>query len=215
MEAAGRPALPDFAPYTTHLFKVDLLFYLGIPFSFIDGNRASNKVDMAYLYYLPFSPTSSFLATAFTSGPCRCFYGRTRRSLIATSSRTLFANLIGTTTPCRTRPRHSGSWRSLRTRRPSLDNAVTRLWDRHTNATWREVARAHEERLRGPGDPQAHRQTVEELNRKVAEAIAVPDGRSPLSAEEADYVVRQRWVPARKGKWRIVPDEALDADRAD
>lgn len=35
--------------------KVDLLFYLGIDRGFISGERASNKVDMAYLYYLPFA----------------------------------------------------------------------------------------------------------------------------------------------------------------
>ena len=42
-------------PTATHVFKVDLLFYLGIYRGFISGERASNKVDMAYLYYLPFA----------------------------------------------------------------------------------------------------------------------------------------------------------------
>jgi hypothetical protein len=53
--------LDRFAPYATHVFKVDLLFYLGIARGFISGDRASNKADMAYLYYLPCS-------TAFASG---------------------------------------------------------------------------------------------------------------------------------------------------
>ncbi len=54
-EAAARPRLEAFAPYAAHVFKVDLLFYLGIDRGFISGERASNKADMAYLYYLPFS----------------------------------------------------------------------------------------------------------------------------------------------------------------
>jgi hypothetical protein len=54
-EAAGRPLLPTFAPYTTHVFKVDLLYYLVIDRGFISGARVSNKADMAYLYYLPFT----------------------------------------------------------------------------------------------------------------------------------------------------------------
>jgi hypothetical protein len=49
-EAAGRPALEAFAPYTTHVFKVDLFYYLGIDRGFISGERPSNKADMAYLY---------------------------------------------------------------------------------------------------------------------------------------------------------------------
>jgi hypothetical protein len=56
--AAGRPSLPTFAPYTTRVFKVDLLYYLGIDRGFISGERASNKADMAYLYYLPFTMVS-------------------------------------------------------------------------------------------------------------------------------------------------------------
>jgi hypothetical protein len=52
---AGMPSLATFAPYTTHVFKVDLLYYLGIHHDLIGGERASNKADMAYLYYLPFA----------------------------------------------------------------------------------------------------------------------------------------------------------------
>jgi hypothetical protein len=54
-EAARHPSLSTFAPYTTHVFKVDLLYYLGIDRGFISGERASNEADMAYLYYLPFT----------------------------------------------------------------------------------------------------------------------------------------------------------------
>jgi hypothetical protein len=52
---AGRPPLNEFVPYSTHVFQVDLLFYLGIHRGFISGERASNRADMAYLYYLPFT----------------------------------------------------------------------------------------------------------------------------------------------------------------
>src|SRR5688500_6805651 len=53
--SAGKPPLDRFAPYSAHVFKVDLLFYLAIHRGFISGERASNRVDMAYLYYLPFT----------------------------------------------------------------------------------------------------------------------------------------------------------------
>jgi hypothetical protein len=60
-EAASRPTLDTFAPYTTHVFKVDLIYYLGVDRGFIPGERPSNRLDMAYLYYLPF-------CMVFTSG---------------------------------------------------------------------------------------------------------------------------------------------------
>lgn len=60
-EQAGRPPIESFAPYATHVFKVEALFFLGIDRGFISGERPSNMADMAYLYYLPF-------AMVFTSG---------------------------------------------------------------------------------------------------------------------------------------------------
>jgi hypothetical protein len=51
----GQPPLSRLASYTAQVFKVDLLYYLGIHRGFISGERASNKADMAYLYYLPFT----------------------------------------------------------------------------------------------------------------------------------------------------------------
>ena len=49
------------SPRIRPVFKVDLLYYLGIDRGFISGERPSIKADMAYLYYLPFS-------MVFTSG---------------------------------------------------------------------------------------------------------------------------------------------------
>lgn len=51
--AANRPLLTDFAPYTAHCLKVDLLFHLGLQSELI-GTRPTNRVDLEYLYYLPF-----------------------------------------------------------------------------------------------------------------------------------------------------------------
>ena len=49
----GRPMLRDFAPYTRHVLRVDLFFYLGLAARLIT-DRPSNRIDMSYLYYLPF-----------------------------------------------------------------------------------------------------------------------------------------------------------------
>jgi hypothetical protein len=69
-KSLGGPALPDFAPYTAHVMTVDLFFNLAIGSDLIGRERASNKVDLAYLYYLPFC-MSSCRMTACTSGVCR------------------------------------------------------------------------------------------------------------------------------------------------
>lgn len=51
---ANYPSLPSYAPYTAYCLWVDVFFYIAIAKSLISPDRPSNKVDMAYLYYLPF-----------------------------------------------------------------------------------------------------------------------------------------------------------------
>lgn len=48
------PSLMDFAPYAAHITKIDVFFYISVARGFISGERPSNKIDMSYLYYLPF-----------------------------------------------------------------------------------------------------------------------------------------------------------------
>jgi hypothetical protein len=51
---SGGPPLSDFAPYAAYVFKVDLFFWLGLAANLIGAERASHRIDLAYLYYLPF-----------------------------------------------------------------------------------------------------------------------------------------------------------------
>jgi hypothetical protein len=53
-KAAGGPTLTEFAPFTHHRLSVDLFFNLAIASGHISTDRPTNKIDMAYLYYLPF-----------------------------------------------------------------------------------------------------------------------------------------------------------------
>lgn len=56
--AAGKKPIGEFAPYFRHMFSVDLFFHLSIAADLISrvrpAGKADNKVDIAYLYYLPF-----------------------------------------------------------------------------------------------------------------------------------------------------------------
>lgn len=47
-------SLLEFAPYAAHVIKIDMFFYISVARGFISGERPSNKIDMSYLYYLPF-----------------------------------------------------------------------------------------------------------------------------------------------------------------
>jgi hypothetical protein len=49
----GKPLIKDFAPFAFHCLKVDTLFLFGLTSGLI-GTRPTNRVDLEYLYYLPF-----------------------------------------------------------------------------------------------------------------------------------------------------------------
>ncbi|GAA4382145.1 hypothetical protein GCM10023186_22200 [Hymenobacter koreensis] len=50
---AGKPLISQFAPYAFHCLRVDTLFLFGLSTGLI-GTRATNRVDLEYLYYQPF-----------------------------------------------------------------------------------------------------------------------------------------------------------------
>jgi len=49
----GKPLIKDFASFAFHCLKVDTLFLFGLTSGLI-GTRPTNRVDLEYLYYLPF-----------------------------------------------------------------------------------------------------------------------------------------------------------------
>lgn len=49
----GKPLIREFAPYSFHCLRVDALFLFGL-ISDLIGTRPTNRVDLEYLYYLPF-----------------------------------------------------------------------------------------------------------------------------------------------------------------
>jgi hypothetical protein len=53
-EYDGKPPIKEFAPFTAHVMTVDLFFCLALGADLIGRERRSNKIDIAYLYYLPF-----------------------------------------------------------------------------------------------------------------------------------------------------------------
>jgi hypothetical protein len=51
----GRRPLPEFAPYAAYALTVEIFFQVALGAGLIGGERPSNRTDIAYLFYLPFS----------------------------------------------------------------------------------------------------------------------------------------------------------------
>ncbi len=51
----GKPNLPSIFPYATFILELEIFFRIAIQSSLISAERKTNKIDLNYLYYLPFA----------------------------------------------------------------------------------------------------------------------------------------------------------------
>jgi hypothetical protein len=208
--SAQKPDFCDFAPYTTHVFKVDLLFYLGIERGFISPDRASNKADMAYTYYLPF-------ANVFISGDrlhrrtVPLFVRDNQSYLDAKDFKAALGHFDAHYEALPDEIKQLGVMAFASYPPADVDNAITQLWDKHMRRDWREIACRIEANIGRPRDRDAEQATVAELNRKIEQAKGLDYESTPASTRDLDHMLLQRYVPTRKGKWRIVSEAVENA----
>ena len=52
---SGKPSLSAFVPYNAYVLEVEVFFQIALASKLISSERASNRIDIDYLFYLPFS----------------------------------------------------------------------------------------------------------------------------------------------------------------
>ncbi len=203
-QGVGRPALREFAPYFRHMFSVDLFFYLAIAADLISRSRpvgkADNKVDLAYLYYLPFCKV--FTSNDNLHERIVPLFLREDQTFIKGAElkddlRKLDDHYSSLPEDVKVGGLHHFA------DYPPTDSSflVTRLWDKHVPA-WRERSAKKQEISQDA--KQALRQLI---NRLQKEAQPVNPDKPPTVAE-ANWIMVEREVPFQKGKWRRFPPEA-------
>jgi len=204
---AGKPPLGEFAPYLMHVSSVDLVFSIGIAAELIGRKRPSNKVDLAYLYYLPFcSVFSSRDKLHLRLAP---LFVRENQSFV--NGDDLKTGLSALESFFRAYPEEVKA-RGLSTFAicPPSDTSylVTRLWDRHMAPNWREIlpAGARDSGMITPGrDPS--------LDRLMRFAKAAPSAQAVALSEPgmANVLMVQQRALYEKGKWVRFPPETFDS----
>lgn len=203
-QKAGSPPIREFAPYFHYVYCVDLFYNLAVAADLISRVRpkgkADNKVDIAYLYYLPF-------CTVFTSRdrlhervvplflrPDQSFV---KGDELKDDLRKLEEHYWSLPNEVKSSGFHKfAGW-------PPEDNAflVTRLWDKHL-PSWRKL----KSKERKP-DPAAAEALVDMLNRIEKEAVESPNPTGHLSLEDMQFAQMKRNIMRRKGRWeRFGPD---------
>jgi len=192
-QGVSNPALRQFAPYFRHVYSVDLFFNLAIAADLISRGRPSNKIDLAYLYYLPF-------CHVFTSSDnlhervVPLFMRDDQTFVRGQDLKADLRKLDDYYSALSEEEKRTGFHKFADC--PPEDTAflVTRLWDKHL-PDWRRLKAQKTE-----PDQSKHKDLVALLDRIEREAQS-SDPSTRISEEETQYVTLIRNVMRKKGKW--------------
>jgi hypothetical protein len=205
-QQARTPPIREFAPYFRYVYGVDMFFYLCMAADLISRERPSHKVDIAYLYYLPFCMvfTSNDRLHA-TTAPL--FLGPNQTFVNGVELKTDLARLDAHYSSLPEEVRNRGLFGFALY--PPTDNSflTTQLWDKHLPA-WRSQ---HAE-PREPLSKETQDTLLKHMKRFETESTPL-DPAAPIPQEEIAQMTIQRKVFARKGKWKRFPPEVEQSAR--
>jgi hypothetical protein len=202
-EEEGRPSLPKFAPYAAYVISVEIFFQLALAANLISADRPSNRPDIAYLFYLPFS-------MLFVSGDklhqrCAPLFLRADQQFVWGPD--LKSDLTRLNRHYQTLPddiRERGIMSFASSPPESTEFLTTRLWDRVMATHWRKKPTRDK-------DPDADRKLVEEFN-AFNKAPELPTSEIDFDEEDMDTISLERRVHRKKGQWWQVPKDLPSDD---
>ena len=208
-KAVGRPPLRSFAPYFSYVCSVDLTFFLATAAGLVrDADRSSNKVDIAYLYYLPF-------CTVFTSND------RLHKNLAPLFLHSMQNFILGDEMRAdlgRLNTHYSALPEETRLKglmdfagEPPDDQSflTTRMWDKY-HPNWRTLRHQKNALL----SEEENSALVNEIN-SWAENGEPVEANVHVTTEDCEVVTRSSKVLLRKGSWRRFSPEVEAAAIAD
>lgn len=195
----GGPPLAEFAPFTAHVMTVDLFFSLAIGSDLIGRQRPSNRIDIAYLYYLPFCMV--FVSSDRLHERCvPCFLTDRQAFVSGPELKADLAKLDGFYSALPDDVRDRGLMSFAQNPPESVDFLTTRLWDRFL-PRWRGNLRRPEL------PPEAHAKILEVFKEMKKAKELHGAAAAEVTTDNAGFVSLQMSVPARRGKWTLLPPE--------
>lgn len=197
--------LADYAPYAAHVLVVELFFQIALAANLISAERASNRIDIAYLCYLPFSMV--FVSGDKLHRKCAPVFLRKNQEFVwGPDLKADLSRLDREFCKLPAEELEKGLMKFARIPLGEPSDLLVGLWDRHTPG-WRR-----REGVPTPIEPEAQKKLVKDL-RQFTDA---PADESAITADpdDLDQLAIQRLVPKRKGKWWLLPRD-LKVDEED
>jgi hypothetical protein len=191
----GRAPLTVWAPYAAHVAMVEAFMHVALASRLISEEVASNRTDIAYLFYLPFC--SVFVSSDRLHRNCAPFFMRADQEFIWGQSLKQDLGSIDAhfaSLPDDIKERGIQAF----ARDPPDGTLVAGIWDRQFPG-WRERSREQP-----PSRPAKDRDVIERHN-AMRSAPAIDPRTVPRGSERLDMVSIERLVTKQKGKWWQLP----------
>lgn len=200
---AGFPPLAQYGSYAAHVLKVELFFQIALAANLISSERASNRADIAYLFYLPF-------CHIFVSGDKlhqRCTPALLTKSQDCVWGPDLKADIarINQELSVLSEEERQVGLHKLAARPPGDPNGlVAHLWKKHTPRSLDSLG------SKAFRSAETDQKLVEHLN-SFTKAATAPDV-ARLPADEIESLAIERLVPARRGGWWVIPKDVAERE---
>lgn len=198
-----RPLI-DYAPYAAHVLTVEIFFQLALAAHLISADRSSNRLDIAYLFYLPFC--MMFVSADKLHQRCGPLFLRKDQSFVWGAD--LKADLGRLNARYAALPdsiKEQGIIRFARNPPKEGDCLVASLWDRHLGA-WRDRNDDPP-----PRDPSRDAELVKKL-KSVTDAPTLSPSDVDFDLGNPDTLSIQRYIGKRKGSWWQLPRDLKTSD---
>ncbi len=196
---SGCPVITYYAPYAAYVLEVELFFRIALAAGRISTDRPSNRVDIAYLFYLPFCEV--FVSVDRLHKHCAPLFLRDGQEFVDGQAlkgdlKELNAHFL--TLDESERARGIASFAS----RPVATNTsiVLGIWERKLR-----LPRGMQTPKEYP-DPEAESDLIKRLE-GFSRAEALPLDQLDFEAVDADVVSIERLVRRRRGAWWQLPEK--------
>jgi len=201
---AGYPPLSDYAPYAAHVLEVEVFFQIALGANLISAERASNRVDIAYLFYLPFCMV--FISSDRLHQRCTPHFLRSDQEFVwGEDLKADLRRLNDRYATLSAEVKEQGIISFAPSPPEDGDFIVSQLWDRHLHP-WRGRPTQ-----RTPTDPGKEKELVSYLSR-FNDAPTASGADAQFDLDDVDTVSIQRLVQRRKGAWWQVPKDLKESD---
>jgi len=198
------PSLSSYAPYAAFVLTVEIFFQVALAADLISSERPSNRTDLAYLFYLPFSMV--FVSSDKLHCKCAPLFMRDDQEFVWGEElkndlkrlNKLYSGLSNET-------KEKGVMSFAGSPPKEGKYLVSTIWDHHLGK-WREWPETKTSR-----DPEKDAKLVEEL-KKETDAYPLPPNEVDVESEDVDMLSIQRIVRKKKGSWHQVPKD-LEPDK--